>query len=84
MVSSIKAQICHFSAKKYANRIFSFRRSNPKIKKFANDRFNGDYKQVESYYVQKLLKIMEEYPSKPAYIGKKSFDCVIVPCVYVL
>lgn len=43
-------------------------RSNPKILDFVKKKFKGDFKKLESYYVQRLLNIIEHLPTNNGYI----------------
>ena len=44
--------------------------SNPDVVKFVQSHNMTDFRQLESYYVQKLLRIIESYPTNNGYIGK--------------
>ena len=46
--------------------------SNPSIHQFVSKKLSGDFRKLESYYVQKLLGIIKKYPKNMTNIGKNS------------
>lgn len=47
-----------------------FRQSNPTIKNFVMTKLGGNYRKLESYFIERLTKIVASFPTKNGYVGE--------------
>ena len=47
-----------------------YRRSNPKIRAYVQQHLKGDFRALESEFVQKLLNIIGSLPTENGYMGE--------------